>query len=140
MTLFFTKKHSRASPKLFDWADPLLASATLRTPPGKPDGLQVSVQERAVLELLYETGTKEDLEEAYNIFEGLRHPRTELLARLLVSCTSIKTVRLFLAWARETGVVNVDDLIENWPVRTGSDKRWMKRLKDGTLISLKQYG
>jgi len=49
-------------------------------------------------------------------------------------------VRLFLTWARETGLLDVDDLLQQYPVRTGSDKRWMSRLDDGTLLSLKPYG
>ena len=49
-------------------------------------------------------------------------------------------MRLFLTWARETGVVDVDALLEQYPVRTGSNKRWMSRLDDGTLLSLNPHG
>ena len=52
----------------------------------------------------------------------------------------VKAVRLFLTWARETSLLDVDDLLQQYPVRTGSDKRWMSRLDDGTLLSLKPYG
>lgn len=125
---------------LFEDAQDTLAGKTLVTPPGLPDGLRVSVSERAALELLYEAGTKESLEEARNVFDGLRSPRKELLGQLLSCCTSVKTVRLFLTWARETGLVDVDELLAQYPVRTGSDKRWMSRLADGTLLSLNPHG
>src|SRR3546814_6701187 len=76
------------------------------------------------------------LEEARNIFDGLRSPRKDLLGQLLSCCTSVKAVRLFLTWARETSLVDVDALLERYPVRTGSNTRWMSRLDDGTLLSL----
>ena len=125
---------------LFDWQGTALASTTLITPPGAPDGLRASVSERAVLELLFEVGTQQSPEEARNLFDGLRSPRKELLGQLLSRCTSVKTVRLFLTWARETGVVDVDDLLARHALRTGSDRRWMSRLADGTLLSLKPHG
>ena len=118
----------------------ILHSAKAAAPPGLPDRLQVAVSERAVLELLYEAGTKQSLEEARNLFDGLRSPRKELLGQLLSCCTSVKTVRLFLTWARETQVVDVKDLLERHPLRTGSEKRWMSRLADGTLLSLNPHG
>ncbi|WP_029044084.1 MULTISPECIES: type IV toxin-antitoxin system AbiEi family antitoxin domain-containing protein [Cupriavidus] len=126
--------------RLFDWAGESLAGKTLATPPGLPDGLPVSVPERAILELLYDVGVHQGLEEARNLFEGLRSPRKELMGQLLACCTSVKAVRLFLTWARETGVVDVDALLERFPVRTGSNRRWMSRLDDGTLLSLKPHG
>jgi len=128
--------------RLFDWPKPdiSLAGKTLTTPPGLPDHLRVAVPERAVLELLYEAGVKQSLEEARNVFDGLRSPRKELLGQLLSCCTSVKAVRLFLTWARETNLVDVDALLEQYPVRTGSATRWMSRLDDGTLLSLKPHG
>ncbi len=126
--------------RLFDWPDTYLVDKTLTTPLGLPEFLQVAVPERAVLELLYEVGVKQSLEEARNLFDGLRSPRRDLLGQLLSCCTSVKTVRLFLAWAREVDLVNVDVLLEQYPVRTGSAARWMSRLDDGTLLSLKPHG
>lgn len=134
----FPARYVHAS--LFDWPDATLASKTLVTPPGLPEGLHVAVSERAVLEMLYEAGTKQSLEEARNLFDGLRSPRKELLGHLLSCCTSVKTVRLFLTWARETGVVDADELLARHPLRTGSKKRWMSRLADGSLLSLNQHG
>lgn len=128
------------SATLFDWPDDLLPGKTIGTPPGLPDGLRVSAPERAVLELLYEVGTRQSVEEARNLFDGLRSPRKDLLGQLLSCCTSVKTVRLFLRWARETGVTDVDDLLARYQPRTGSTKRWMSRLADGTLLSLNPHG
>lgn len=126
--------------RLFDWPDTNLASRTLITPPGLPDWLFVAAPERAVLELLYEAGVKQSLEEARNIFDGLRSPRKDLLGQLLSCCTSVKAVRLFLTWARETSLVDVDALLQQHPVRTGSTARWMSRLDDGSLLSLNPHG
>lgn len=134
----FPARYVHAS--LFDWRDEALASKTITTPPGLPEGLRISTSERAVLELLYEVGTKQSLEDARNLFDGVRSPRKELLGQLLACCTSVKTVRLFLTWARETELVDVDDLLARYPLRTGSDKRWMSRLADGTLLSLNPHG
>jgi hypothetical protein len=50
------------------------------------------------------------------------------------------TVRLFLTWARESGLLDVDDLRARYPLSTGSDKRWMSRMPDGTLLTLKPHG
>jgi len=122
--------------RLFDWPDTTLADKTLLIPPGLPDGLRAAAPERVVLELLYEAGVRQSLEEVRNIFDSLRSPRKELLS----CCTSVKTVRLFLTWARETGVVDADDLLARHPLRTGSNKRWMSRLADGTLLSLNPHG
>lgn len=126
--------------RLFEWPDNMLAAKTLGTPPGQPDASCVSVAERAVLEMLYDAGTRQSLEEARNIFDGLRTPRKDLLGQLLACCTSVKTIRMFLTWARETGVVNVDDILAHYCLRTGSNKRWMSQLPDGTLLSLKPHG
>lgn len=128
------------SGRLFDWPDDTLPRKTLATPPGMADGLQVSVPERAALELLYEVGTHQSLEEARHLFENLRQPRKELLAHLLQCCTSVKTVRLFLSWARDTNLLDVDTLQSNFTLPTGSNQRWMTRLKDGTLLSLPPHG
>jgi hypothetical protein len=125
--------------KLFNWNDDLLTKS-LTTPPECRPGLLVSVPERAVLEMLSEVGTHQGMEEARNIFDGLRNLRHDILGRLLSCCTSIKTKRLFLTWAEETNIVNSRNIQQEYNIQTGSTKRWMKRLKDGTLLSLKSYG
>ena len=126
--------------RLFDWPDESLDVKSLTTPPGVSDGLKVSVPERAVLEMLYDVGTRQGLEEARNVFDGLRNLRKEMLGKLLACCTSVKAVRLFLTWARETQVADADALLQQHALRVGSDKRWMSRLKDGTLLTLKPHG
>jgi hypothetical protein len=73
---------------LLTWPDAGLAARSLSTPPGLPDGLCVVVPERAVLELLYEAGVKQSLEEARNLFDGLRSPRKELLGNCCLAATA----------------------------------------------------
>ena len=106
------------------------------TPPGLLKGVHVSVPDRAVLEMLYEVGKSQDMEEARNLFEGLRGLRLEVMGELLSQCTSVKTVRLFLLWANETEVLNVSALREKYSLPVGSSSRWMGRMADGTLLSL----
>ena len=89
---------------------------------------------------MYPWCSHQGLEEARNLFDGLRNLRKEVLGELLQSCTSIKAVRLFLTWARETNVVDVDALQKQYTLPVGSDKRWITRMKDGNLLSLKPHG
>ena len=103
-------------------------------------GLLVSAPERALLEMLYDVGTRQSLEEARNLFDGVRNLRKDMLGHLLACCTSVKTVRLFLAWSRETGLVDVDEFLQRYTLPVGSDKRWMSRMKDGSLLTLKPHG
>ena len=128
------------SAKLFEWPNEKLSMLTLTTPPGITEGLSVSSPERGALEMLYDVGKNESLEEARNIFDGLGTMRKDVAGRILSCCTSVKAVRLFLTWARETDVLDVDTLRESYPLQVGSSHRWMHRLKDGTLLSLKPYG
>ena len=128
------------SARLFDWPEESLSAQSLTPPPGVGDGLRVSVPERAVLEMLYEVGTHQSQEEARSLFDGLRNLRKDMLVCLLGCCTTIKVVRLFLTWARETKLVDVDALVELNTLPVGSDKRWMSRQKDGTLLILKPHG
>jgi hypothetical protein len=131
------------SAELFNWSGTTassLADTTLTTPPGTTDGLCVSVPERAVLELLYDVGTRQGLEEARNLFDSLRNLRPDVMGALLMCCTSVKTVRLLLTWARETSVVDVDALLKQHALPVGSNKRWMTRQKDGSILSLKPHG
>lgn len=127
--------------QLFDWStQPDLDAKTVHTPPGVTEGLIVSVPERAVLELLHDVGTKQGLEEAMALFESLRPPRVAVIGQLLSCCTSVKTVRLFLTWARETELLDVDALLSVYSIPVGSSSRWVTRLKDGNLMSLNPHG
>lgn len=125
---------------LFDASDADLERATISTPPGVLAGLHVSTPERAALEMLHEVGVHETLDEARSVFEGLRNPRTAVVGTLLSTCTSVKAVRLFLTWSRETGLVDVDELRTRYNLRVGSASRWVNRLPDGTLLQLKPFG
>lgn len=125
---------------LFEWPSDDLEQQTIVTPPGETRGLRVSTPERAALEMLYEVGVGESLEEARNVFVGLRNLRKDVTGRVLSCCKSVKAVRLFLTWARETKLLDVDRLREDYPLRVGSNKRWIGRLKDGAMLTLKPYG
>lgn len=116
--------------------NPKASASGIGTPPGILEGVRVSVPERAVLEMLYEVGKLQDMEEAKNLFEGLRGLRFEVMGELLSQCASVKTVRLFLLWAKETEVLNVSALREKYTLPVGSSSRWMGRMADGTLLSL----
>ncbi len=111
-------------------------SAGIGTPPDLLEGVRVSVPERAVLEMLCEVGKSQDMEEAKNLFESLRGLRFEVMGDLLSQCTSVKTVRLFLLWAKETEVLNVGALREKYSLPVGRSAMWMGRMADGTLLSL----
>jgi hypothetical protein len=137
-TARFTSRY--VSVWLFIWSDNSLDSNSLSTPPGVTAGLKVSVPERAVLELLHDVGTLQGLEEARNLFDGLRNLRQDVLGELLQCCNSVKTVRLFLSWARETRIVDTNALQKQYTLPVGSDKRWITRMKDGNLLSLKTHG
>lgn len=126
--------------KLFDWTDDTTSPATLVSPAGAGSGVLASTPERATLEMLYEVGINQELEEARNIFAGLRNLRKDITGRLLEACTSIKAVRLFLTFARQTSVVDVDALSKDYRLRVGSESRWMSRLSNGTLLTLRPYG
>jgi hypothetical protein len=108
----------------------------IETPLGIAEGVRVSVPERAVLEMLHEVGKSQDMEEARNLFESLRGLRLDVMGEMLSQCTSVKTVRLFLLWAKETEVLNVSALKEKYALPIGSAARWMWRMADGTLLSL----
>lgn len=85
----------------------------IETPPRLLEGVRISVPDRAVLEMLYEVGKSQDMEEARILFESVRCLRFEVMGELLSQCTSFKTVRLLLLWARETEVLNVSALRKN---------------------------
>ena len=77
----FPARYVHAS--LFDWPDDVLASKTTTTPPGLPEGLRVSAPERAVLECCTGSRRKQSLEEARNLFDGVRSPRKGTDGQLL---------------------------------------------------------
>lgn len=103
-------------------------------------GVVMSIPERALLELLYEVGCSDSLSMAQRAFVDAGTVCPLVTAELLQRCTSVKTVRLYLRLARQTRLLNVDELLERCHIRTGSARRWISRLKDGSTLSLGPYG
>lgn len=102
--------------------------------PENPDGPQVSVPERALLELLSETGVSQGIEETRHIMEGMRKLRLEVLAELLKNCRTVKVVRMCIQWAEELGLDWAPAARSAVPAGTS---RWSSRLKDGSTLTLK---
>lgn len=104
--------------------------------PEIPDGVLVSVPERALLEMLTEVGVHQGVEEARNIMEGARSLRPEVLATLLKHCERVKVARLCVCWAEELNLPWATSARKAAGTRLGGS-RWTARLKDGTLLVLK---
>ena len=108
----------------------------LQSLPEAPDGVAVSVPERALLEMLSEVGIHEGIEEARNIMEGAGSLRPEVLATLLKNCRRVKVVRLCVNWAQEMNLPWAAAARQGANGRFGHG-RWTGRLKDGTILVLK---
>ncbi len=65
--------------------------------------LSLSTRERALLETIFIVKSKEDFKEAQEIMELLPDLRGKLLQGLLMACRHIRTKRLFLFLAKDTG-------------------------------------
>ncbi len=104
--------------------------------PENPDGVLVSVPERAVIEMLSEVGIHQGVEEARNILEGIRSLRPDVLQKLLAHCRRIKVARLCVHWAEELGLTWAEAARKGVGGRLGHS-RWTARLKDGTTLVLK---
>lgn len=104
--------------------------------PETPDGPLVSEPERALLEMLSEVGIHQVVEEARNIMEGVRSVRAEVLEKLLKNCERVKVLRLCVLWAEELNLPWAAAARKSVGGRFGTS-RWMARLKDGTILTLK---
>jgi hypothetical protein len=104
--------------------------------PEAPNGVLVSVPERAVIEMLSEVGIHQGIEEARNILEGVRALRPEVLAGLLRRCWRVKVKRLCVVWAEEMNLSWAGAARKAAGKRLASS-RWVARLKDGTTLALK---
>ncbi len=104
--------------------------------PETPDGVLVSVPERALLEMLSEVGVHQGIEEARNIMEGAMSLRPEVLTTLLKNCQRVKVVRLCVHWAEELNLPWAAVARKAAGNRRGWS-RWTSRLKDGTILVLK---
>lgn len=94
---------------------------------------QVSMPERAFLELLDEVGVRQPLQEAREISEGTYNLRAEMLTDLLKRCTSVKTVRLCLQLGRELSLPWAGKL-DRVVLPKGSDRPWISKSKNGLLV------
>ena len=98
-------------------------------------GPDVSVPERAILELLAEVGAEQGLEESRNIMEGLRSVRVDVLGTLLKHCPRVKVVRLCLSLAEELNLQWAAEVRKR--VGSRGRGRWSSKLPDGTSLILK---
>lgn len=94
---------------------------------------QVSVPERALLELLSEVGVRQSLQEARELVESTYSLRADVLRALLQRCTSVKTVRLCLQFGQEGSLPWVAKL-DPATLPTGSDRPWVSRSANGLLV------
>jgi hypothetical protein len=103
--------------------------------PEQPNGVPVSVPERALLEMLSEVGIHQGVEEAKNILEGVRSLRPEVLALLLQHCQRVKAARLCVHWAEELQLPWAE-AARKAAAQHMTGSRWSARLKSGTRLSL----
>lgn len=94
---------------------------------------QVSVPERALLEMLSEVGGRQPLPEARELVESAYNLRATVLNELLQHCTSVKTVRLCLELGRAASLPWVRKLDPKL-LPTGSSRAWVSQTSDGLLV------
>ena len=94
---------------------------------------QVSVPERALLELLSEVGVRQPLQEARELTESAYNLRADVLRELLQRCTNIKTVRLCLQLGKESSQPWAAKL-DAATLPTGSRRPWVSKSADGLLV------
>jgi len=101
---------------------------------GHPE-LPVSSPERALLELLSETGSFESLEEVRQLVESTRNLRLPLLDELLGHLTRIKVVRLAARLASELELPWAK-LAQQHSCRLGGGRRWVAVGRTGERLDL----
>lgn len=117
--------------RLFDeQPDALLYVGPFEKRKGAP---QVSMPERALLELLSEVGVRQSLQEARELVESTYSLRADVLRALLQRCTSVKTVRLCLQLGQKGSLPWVAKL-DPATLPTGSDRPWVSRSANGLLV------
>ncbi len=114
----------------------LIADFGLQPLPENPQGVVVSVPERALLEMLSEVGVLQEVEEARHIMESVRSLRKETLQPLLRACKQVKALRLCLSWAHELQLPWAEAARQAASHRIGNS-RWVTRLKNGRTLILK---
>lgn len=105
-------------------------------PNGRPDVL-VSTPERALLELLSDTGKNQSLEETSHLVESVRNLRLPLLDELLSHLTRLKVVRLAYMLADDFNLP-WKTLAEKHSERMGGGNRWIAVAKTGDRLDLKR--
>ena len=100
---------------------------------GRNEAPQLSIPERALLELLSEVGVRQPLQEARELLESTYNLRGAVLQELLARCTSVKTVRLCLQLGRELSLPWMAKLLPT-ELPTGSDRPWVSRGSHGVLV------
>ena len=116
--------------------DPELpASLGLAPVPGSHPELPVSAPERALLELLSETGSFEGLDEVRQLVESTRNLRLPLLDELLSHLTRIKVVRLAARLASELELPWAE-LAQCHSRRLGGGRRWVALGRSGERLDL----
>ena len=103
--------------------------------PGGHSELPVSAPERALLELLSETGSFEGLEEVRQLVESSRNLRLPLLDELLGHLTRIKVVRLAARLASELELPWAE-LAQRHSRRIGGGHRWVAVGRTGERLDL----
>jgi len=119
------------------FADELTPRFGLAPLPGGYPQVLVAVPERALLELLSDTGKLQSLEETMNLAENLQHLRPEVLETLLAHTTRVKVVRLAKAVAERFAMPWLD-IARKHSARLGSASRWITVTRDNTILHLKQ--
>jgi hypothetical protein len=95
----------------------------------------VSAPERALLELLSETGSFEGLDEVRQLVESTRNLRLPLLDELLSHLTRIKVVRLAARLASELELPWAE-LAQRHSRRLGGGRRWVAVGRSGERLDL----
>ena len=101
---------------------------------GHPE-LPVCSPERALLELLSESGSFESLEEVRQLVESTRNLRLPLLNQLLSHLTRIKVVRLAALLAAELALPWAE-LAQQHSRRLGGGRRWVAIGRTGERLDL----
>ena len=97
------------------------------------DAPLASEPERALLEVLSDVGVRQSLQEARELTQSVHTLRSDVLLKLLRTCTSIKTVRLCLQLGKEFALpwaANLDPA----ELPLGSARPWVSRSPEGLLV------
>ena len=105
-------------------------------PNGRKD-VQVSVPERALLELLSDMGKTESVTEARELVHSLPGFREPVLRELLAHTTRIKVVRAAATFAQEMEL-SWAPLAKEHSDRLGGGQRWVAVSKSGGRVDLKR--